>query len=298
MPLLFEGKPFSEYLHLLKEATPKGKNKLVTFTLMNRAPVKRITETGGTTLSSGGVCPISTSCIAKINGVKGTLTYYESSGKAQGKFGLEDNYEPKYIHFRSDEMMIDAEKQPEKLVYMLLNRYNKSNANTMDVTPLYEMLDVTDGKAKTVSAGELKFKALSLIEEAKEKNKAKIRAIYEILGGRDFIELRKAKDWDSIYAPIYALADSDPKRLIEYMDSASLDVGAQVRAAIEAEVLKEDTQGFYWGSNNKKIWSIPAGKGEEGFELFVDFLRNQDKSGVLKTVQKEMEVKDMIEMVT
>ncbi len=80
------------------------------------------------------------------------------------------------------------------------------------------------------------------------------------------------------------------------MESAALEVGAKMTQAIEQGIIKSDTQGFYWVQGGKKIWAIPAGKADEGFDLFVDFLRTQDKSGVLNQITKEMDLKEAVDI--
>jgi hypothetical protein len=293
MPLLFNGKPFENYQEIVKANTPRGKDKTVTFGLCNVQPFVRTTERGEPLMSRGGTTPLRTTCLATIDGITSELTYYESVGRVNGKSGLENNYEPKYIHFANHEIMLDAQKKMDKFAFLLLNRYNEAQSDKAGVTPLYRMVDVTDGHEKSVVSGKVKLEALNAVATAFEKNKPKIRAIYTLLGGKDYVELRNAKEWDTILAPLYNLADTNPKKLLEYMNSAALDVGAQVREGIDAAVIREDSLGFYWGTNNKKIWTCPSGKGEEAFDLFVSWLRTEDKSGVLKTILSELETKNL-----
>ena len=118
------------------------------------------------------------------------------------------------------------------------------------------------------------------------------KALYQNLGKTDYVELMEQKEYDAIKAPIFALCESDPEKIVEMLKSASLDVAATVSQALKVGIIKFDKIGYYWGKTGKKIWSIPSGKSEEeGFDLFVNFLRLEDKSAATyNQIKKETEV--------
>ena len=290
MPLLFNGKPLEEkeYQSLVKDLKPKGKNQTVTFVLKNAQPLLRFTERGEKLISNGGTRPLSTSCIAKIGGVDGELVYYESKGQIQGKGGMEVNYEPKYVYFTAHELIVNAEKNSSLFDYLCLNSENELRANDFGKYPSFKMVDTSEPMKRNVVTREEKLKAYDMVREAWDKNKPKFKALYQSLGKTDWVELSNIKDYDTIKAPVYDLCESDPKKVIRLLESASLDVGATVTQAMERGVLKADKLAYYWNKTGKKIWSIPGGKSEEeGFDLFVNFLRMEDKSGAFEQIKKE-----------
>ncbi len=290
MPLLFNGKPLEkkEYNSLVENLRPKGKNKAVTFVLSNAQPLLRFTERGEKLLEKGGTRPLSTSCIARIGGIDGELTYYESKTNIQSKNGTEANYEPKYLYFYQHEVTVNAEKNESLFDYLCLNSDNLLNAEKFGKYPIFKMVDTAEPGKRNVSKVNEKLKAYDMVREAWDKNKPKVKALYQNLGRTDWVELMDQKDYDAIKAPIFDLCESNPAKVINLLESASLDVAATVTQALERTVLKNDKIGYYWGKSGKKIWSIPGGKSEEeGFDLFVNFLRNEDRSGIFDQVKKE-----------
>lgn len=295
MPLLFNDKPVDDQTikALAKDFLPSGKDKTVVFTLCNAKVMTRRTERGEELIRRGGVRPISTGCLASINGVEGVLTYYTSKSPVKGKDGLSFEYEPKYFYFRDHEMNFNAEVDLPRLVFLTQNKLNEPNAKKAGITPLFRMMDVTAASKKTVSTVNIKLEAYDMVREALNKNKPKLRSLYQALGGNNYNELKAVNDWDSILAPIYAKCETEPAKVVEMLKSAALDTGAKITQAIELGILKSDTQGFYWTKGGKKIWAIPNGKADEGLDLFVNFLRNEDKSGVLAQVTKELELAEV-----
>lgn len=272
---------------------PQGKNKNVTFTLVNAPMMVRFTEKGERVLKLGGTKPMSTSQLAKINGVEGVLTYYTSKNYVQGKSGQEINYEPKYIYFRAGEMNVNAGVDLPLLGLMVKCKYKEDNAKEAGVVPVYRMMDISAVSTKKVSGINDKLRAYDLVRDALAKNKPKLRALYQNLGYTNFNELKAANAWDNILDPIYSICESNPARIIKLMEDASLDTGAKITQALELGILKADTQGYYWTKGGKKIWAIPAGKADDGFDMFVTWLRHEDKSGVLATVTKELEIREI-----
>ncbi len=296
MPLLFNDKPLGdkEILDVVSQKLPAGKNKMVTFTLINAPVMVRFTDKGEKLIRPGGTKPMSTSTLAKINGVEGVLTYYTSKNFIQVKGGAQEaNYEPKYKYFRAGEMNFNAEQDKPLFAFMLLDKRAEPNALEAGVTPVYRLMDTGAVSTKRMSGVNDKLKAYDLVREAFAKNKPKLRSLYQALGKTDYNDLKATQSWDSILDPIYAMCESNPKKIISLLESAALDTGAKVTQAVELNILKSDTQGYYWVKGGKKIWAIPAGKADEGLDLFVNFLRNEDKSGALAQVTKELELAEI-----
>lgn len=290
MPLLFNGKPLEKknYESLIDGKVPKGKDKTVTFVLCNAQPLLRFTERGERTYEKGGTRPLATSCIARIEGMDGELRYYESKNQVQGKNGIEDNYEPKYVDFIAHEMIINAETNESLFHFMLLHSENENNCEKFGKMPAYKMVDISAPMKRSVSLRDERLKAYDMVREAFEKNKPKIKALYQNLGKTDYVDLMEAKDYEAIKSPIYDLCESNPSKVIEMLNSASLDVGAVVTQAIERGVIKESSTSFDWTKTGRKIWSIPQGRNSDGFDLFVNFLKNEDKSGTLDQIKKDV----------
>lgn len=296
MPLLFNGEPLSKpkYDHLINKYAPKGKEKAVSFVLTNAQPLLRFTERGEKTMERGGTRPLSTSCIARIDGIDGELTYYESKGTVQGKDGkTEVNYEPKYVYFTAHEMTVDAGKNEALFAYLLLNAENERNAHVYGRMPSFKMVDTSEPLKRNVVRTNEKLEAYDLVREAWKSNKSKVKALYQNLGKTDYQELLDEKNYDAILAPIYSICESNPARIIELLNSASLDVGAVLTQALELGVIKEDKLAFYWADTGKRIWAIPAGR-DDGFELFVNYVRLEDKSGIFDRIKKDVALKSAV----
>jgi len=295
MPLLFNDKPLTddEIRTIIGDRMPHGKDKKVTFTLLNHKTMMRLTEKGERMLSDGGTRALTTSTIATINGMQGVLTYYETKTQVQVTGGgIAYEYMPKYFHFKKGVIDFDADKNVPKFAFLLAAKQFDKNAESHGAIPIYRLVDTSAHSKKKVSEADLMLKAYDLVREAYGKNKAKLRALYEYTGATNYNELKAANDFDSILAPLYNLAQTNPKKLIELMESAALDTGAKVTQAIETGILKSDAQGFYWVNGGKKIWACPQGRGHDALDLFVDYLRNQDKSGVLGQLTKELDKKE------
>lgn len=300
MPLTFNDKLVTDdqINTYIREKLPRNKDAIATFVLCNARPMERITEKGERVLFKGGTRAIQMSCIATIDGMQGQLVYWKTKGHIQVKGGgVIDNYEPKYQHFRNHEMNFNPHNDKPLFAFMLMNSRFKDNADKIGGVPEYQLVDTSVASTKKVSGTNAKLEAYDLVREAFDKNKAKIRSLYQSLGKTNFQELRAAQDWDSILEPIYSMCESNPKKIVELLKSAALEVGAKVMQAIESGVLKQDAQGFYWATGGKKIWTIPQGKGEEAFDLFVNFIRNEDKSGVIAQITKELDIVELTKTV-
>jgi hypothetical protein len=75
--------------------------------------------------------------------------------------------------------------------------------------------------------------------------------------------------------------------VLELIGSASLDVGAIISMALEYGVIKQEANAFYWVANKKKIWAYPQGRDDDAFDLFVNYLRLEDKSGTFDQIRKD-----------
>lgn len=300
MPLLFNDKPVDEATikSIIADRLPSGKDKTVVFTLCSPKIMIRRTEKGREHIRPGGVRPISTGTLATIGGVEGILTYYTFKNPIKTKDGIDFDYEPKYFYFRNHEMNFNAATDLPRLAFHLLDRRNEPNAKEAGRLPLYRMMDTGATSKKTVNAVTLKLEAYDLVREAFKSNKPKLKSLYQALGYSNFNELKAAQEWDSVLSPIYAKCESDPAKIVELMKNAALDTGAKITQATEIGILKADSQGYYWTKGGKKIFAIPAGRGEDGLDLFVNFLRNEDKSGVLALITKELDVAEVQAAIT
>ncbi len=294
MPLLFNGQPFSldEAKLILGDKYPKqlkGKEQFpVTFVLSNAKPLLRFTERGEKIIQNGGTKPIQTTCIARKNSSSdGELTYYESKGKVQGKGGLEDNYEPKFVYFEKHELSFDAKKNEALFCYLMLSSLNESNADTFGKKPLFRLLDTSSPLRKNLEMSETRLEAYDAVREAFEKNKPKFKALYQNFGYTDYASLKEIGELSLAKAKMFEHCEQEPKRVLELLSSASLDVGAIISMALEYGVIKQEANAFYWVANKKKIWAYPQGRDDDAFDLFVNYLRLEDKSGTFDQIRKD-----------
>jgi hypothetical protein len=152
----------------------------------------------------------------------------------------------------------------------------------------------------------LEVQAINKIDELKEKNKKHLAALYAAAGHSDWEELVGKditdKDWDSVLAPLYKMAELNPQKLLDMIADASLDIAAKVTQSLLVGVIKYEGGKFMWeddintDAKKRVICTAPAGKqdAESSQAWFVDWLKSEGSVIGEITVQlknKELEGK-------
>jgi hypothetical protein len=291
MPLKFNGKDLtaSDYSEVVRQNMPKGKNKLVTFVLNNARPFQVRDDKGNQSQRISGETSIhafdTVRTYLKEHGgeVEGVLQYYATSTKrATGRGDVIDNMEPAFLHFTDHKMTFDAEKNPTLFYFMLTHSTNVENSGKYGKVPEFKLVRPAEGAKKSVASIDLEFEAISKVKELQKNNKKQLRAFYEALGGNDFDDKKDAGDWESILEPLYAKCKSDPKKALEMMDDAGLNIAAKVVKALALGIIKQDGGNIVWGDHiqpemkKRKITGIPKMRATDWQEWFTnDFLRSE-----------------------
>lgn len=299
MGLKFNGQEVSAkvYKSKIEDNMPRGKNKRVTFVLCNARPYMRLSEMGPSNVIGGEyslpMFDTVTLDLGDGNGpTEGLLQYYKSAQKKAFPNGvISEVMEPYYNHFLKHVIHVDPVKNPTLFFFMLVHSENEDNTGKTGKPPVFRMVRPSEANKKSVVDIDLKIEALTKLKEIKNSNKKQLRAFYEATGTRQAphndwdekvgIEI-KDKEWDDILAPLYAMCESDPKKALELMNDAALDIAAKVQNAIEKGVIKADGNSIFWGDHIKtdlkkrKIANIPKGKGDVWQEWFANtFLRSE-----------------------
>ncbi len=92
----------------------------------------------------------------------------------------------------------------------------------------------------------------------------------------------------------------DPQKVLDDMRSSSIEIRSVLADAIEYGVIKHDAPHFKWTElkgkrvvNNGIICSVAVG--QEPIDYFVNFMREQDNSGVYQQIKKDLEAKKIAE---
>jgi len=282
MPLKLNNEEFTEYMAFVKDKMPRGKDKVVTFCLSNVEPYQVMGKFGMMS-KIAGEHSIRTSDTVVINNIEGVLTYYNKSVKQPGRRGVEERLDPDFLHFINHKLQVNTATDPALFYYLLKHSENAENAINQGKTPLFHQMKPEAAAQKTVSEKALEVKAINKIDELKEKNKKQLRYLYEAYGHsnwEDLITSRKEheQDWESVLSPLYIAASANPKKMLDTISDAALDVAAKVTQALANGILKYEAGKFIWGREGHKkpnICTVPAGKtdNDDAVEWFVGYLR-------------------------
>ena len=286
MPLKVNGQDFKEIEKFIAQYMPQGKNKSVTFVLCNAQPYQ-VLGSKGMMSKIGGEYSIPTSDTVMIDGRECILQYYKTSKKAMGKHGVEEMLEPSYIHLMKHKLIFDAGKNQSLFYFMLKNSKNEANAINTGEVPVFRFLQPAESAVKTVKNKSLEVRAINEIDKLRETNKKHLKALYEAAGYSDFDDLVGRditdKDWDSVLAPLYKLAEVNPQKMMDMINDASLDIAAKVTQALTQGVIKYEGNKFIWeddvnvSEKKRTICSVPAGKqdNESAAEWFGEWLKSE-----------------------
>ncbi len=292
MPLKFNGVelPREYYLTKVNANMPRGKNKRVTFTLLNVQPYKVIGENGTNFIKGGEVSiPSYDTTVVELDKgpEEGILQYYETNRKIPGRSGVTEIMEPNYIHIQKHTITVDAKKNETLFFYLLSHSEFEDNCQGTGKVPLFKMEKPLEANKKSMSTIDTEIEALTKLKGLKDSNKPQLRALYESYGFSDWEEkVGKSvqthdKDWDGIYVPLFERAKKNPQAILDKMNDAGLDLNAKVMQCLNLGIIKKEANVIMWGDQVKgdikkrKITNIPTGKGEDWVEWFCsNFLRS------------------------
>lgn len=312
MPLLFNDQQLTGYEKYVKDLEPRGKDKELTFQLTNAQPF-RVLGSKGWQHKSGGekriyafdtvTLPEYTDAQGKVHkNVTGVLQYYATKQSVPGRNGgIVDNLEPKYIVFDNHVRRVNAVTQKDLLFFMQMHSENKGNAAWSNKKPKFHLVEQNVGNAQKVSTTNEKILAFNKIAELKEKQPSRLRQVYEACGHSDW-EIHIPKDkrlnehWDNILAPLYNIAESTPRKILDLINDTDLDIHAKITIALEAGLITYTAGAFAWGeqvkadAKSRKIAKAPAGKQDDDTARawFANWLKG-DGSGVMEELNIELD---------
>lgn len=298
MPILWNDKILTqeEISKHIDAHIPQGKNKLVTFTYLNAQPFRAIGK-GKTLQKMGSEKQLPAFNRTIIEGLgEGVMRYYSTVSDVPSKHGgYTKNFEPNYITFYAHNRVFDCKTNPALFFFLVFHSRNIANADRTGEVPEFQFIKPTEVSKNKVASIKVKSEAFAKLEELKAKNKGQLRAFYESLGNTDYEDKVDTKDWDGIMAPLYELCEQDPKRALDKMNDAGLDIISKVVIAAEKKIIYQDGKSIYWGNDFKtdlkkrKITDIPKGKSGEWMEWFAtNFLRSE--VDVAQEIHTELEV--------
>lgn len=289
----------------VRENLPRGKDKTVSFAIVNARPYRRMSDKG-IQYQLGGEESIYAFDSVNIEiktetGVRpqeGVLQYYRTANKRQVGASFHEMLEPTYLHFLKHTLSFDASKDPSLFYYLLVHSEAQENVGATGKVAKFKFLKPAEGARKTVASIDLEIDALNTLKSLRESNKKQLRNLYETTGGQDWDEKTGPKatdaDWDEIMAPMYEFCRKNPAKALEYMNDAALEIGAKVQKAVTAGLIKVQGDMIYWGDQvegdpkTKKIARIPKGKVETWQEWFTaSFLRSEP--GVMSEINSALE---------
>jgi hypothetical protein len=282
-----------QYMPKVRENLPRGKDKTVTFSIVNARPYRRLSDRG-ITYQLGGEESIYAFDSVNIEiktdtGVRpqeGVLQYYKTANKRQVGNSFQEILEPTYLHFIKHSITFDASKDPSLFYYLLVHSEMQENVGTTGKVAKFKFMRPAESARKTVADIDLEIEALNSLKGLRQSNKKQLRNFYETIGGQDWEEKTGPKateeDWSEIMAPLYDFCKKSPAKALEYMNDAALEIGAKVQKAVSSGLIKVEGDTIYWGDQvpgdpkTKKIARIPKGKVDSWQEWFgANYLRSE-----------------------
>lgn len=315
--LRFNGKevPAEIIETITKPFMPKGKSKTVNFQRLNARPYEVISNKGKKLTKSGSekqiltystvVMPTYTDKLAKYNeefSGEGVLQYYKSkSVRMQGRERVEELV-PTHLTFARHILLFDAAKDLSLFAFMLLRPDNERNKEWATIKPTYKLMESSTDNKKKVEATNKMTEALNKLASLKDKNSKLLRQVYEANGFTDWEDHvpanGKEADFNSVLAPLYQIAMSNPGKILDMIVDESLDITATIEVVLQNGVLEFGSGTFYWGikikpgieADKRKIVKAPAGRTatEDAKSWFANWLRGN--GDVMDEIQTELNI--------
>jgi hypothetical protein len=298
MPLLFNGKPLTGYEEQVNHLVPRGKDKEVTFKLLNAEPYRVLGQYGFKYKAGGekAILAFDTVTLSEYKDehgkthkdVTGVLQYYVSNQKVPGRNGIAENLEPKYVVFERHVKRVNTQTQKDLLFFLMKHSENKDSNKWSGKVPKFELVPQGAGHASKVANTNAKLTALNKLAELMENQPSRLRLVYEACGHSDWDihmpkDSRLEKDKDSILGPLYTIAENDPAKILALINDTDLDIHAKITVALEAKVITYAAGTFSWGEqvkaepNKRQIVKAPKGKQDDDVARawFADWLKGE-----------------------
>lgn len=300
MPIKLDGQDWKGYEDYtpLNAIIPKGRDKRVTFAWINQQPYHVITD-HGPKAKVGGEVSIKATCSTRIpiNGQMQdvVLTYYKSSDVNFVNGNRVETLKPDRISFPKKKITVDAVRERDLLFFLYMHSASENADVQSNTPPKFRVVKTKNESAPKVQNTNERVKALQAIADLKDKNKAKLRQLYESCGFTDWDDLagkgisEADKDYDTILARLYERAERKPKEILEKIEDALLNVAAKVTIALSNKVIEYKAGAFVWGENcgneaiqGANIRKIPKSHQENtdaAIKSLVEWLKT-DKDGI------------------
>ncbi len=303
----------------VRDLVPRGKNKTVIFQWLNYQPYQVLGKKGMQTppMSKGGersIVAFDTVTLenwkdksgATYENIEGVLQYYETAQKfPNGREAMA----PDRVYFLRGATAMDAEKDWAKFFFFLVHSRNVRSSAWSRKKPDFKLVEVKDVKKKQTAAVSLYVKAIQAIDDSVRSPKL-FKNLYEACNFTDwdmYVSANHKPDYESLKAPLYALAQQNPQGMLDKINDASLDISAKVTQALEAKVLKYEAGKWFWGdntktgqtmanANDKLIANTPKGKTanmEIAKAWFVEWLKGEPET--MSELNVEMDLAPAVE---
>jgi len=146
---------------------------------------------------------------------------------------------------------------------------------------LWEELDYVQEAVDDIDQIELELEALKLVQELEIEH---LEAILRTEVGSEVTKMSSKE----IKRDCYLFAKNEPKLFIEIANDEDIKLRNLANRSVEAGIVKltDDSTVFKWGSNSKKIMTVPFD--EHPYTAFARFLKTDEGVDVMKAITKKL----------
>lgn len=292
MPLLIDGqKPKEIFLPL---ELPKN----VVFELLPQSTGRRILEGGKIKPTNSEFMIPMRYTVGDPNTGNTNEVIYSGSKPIQYEAGhVKSSFEPEPFVISGD--VVKDKKKDAEFIYAMINSiYCADNPryknHTDDLKPIFRVKNLAKtSKDENLKAAKL-AEALGLITNPEKVDDAKVGRLYKAAAYADAHILIENQEFDNMRNKLIKLAQNDVEKFFAIYEDGLADVRIKLQDALDKGVISYSDKGFVWGktSEAKKdnmIFKIPKGKEfKEAVELFINFLKLKDESGVYDEIKREL----------
>jgi len=213
---------------------------------------------------------------------------------------IKSNFEPEPFAINGD--FVRDRKKDAELIYALINspfcadnpRF-KGTRHESELRPIFRIKNLKqESTMRNLDYAKI-ASALAQITDKVKVSDAKIAKLYKAGGYKDAEILIENGDYETMRLRLSELATSDVNKFFEIFDDGLTDTRVVIQDAYDKGVVSLTDKGFVWGEKVKNvkpsqlICSIPKGKSQkEAVELFINFLRIKDTTGVYDQMKEEL----------
>lgn len=281
---------------------PETLGKTVIIELVDSAKGHRRTANGMVKTNSTYLIPMKYNVVDPQTGVTTEIVF---SGNRPIPFEgghVKAGYDPEAFSISGD-IVFNKKKDAEK-IYALIHsihcadnpKYSEEFAT--ELKPIYRIKNLkNESKAKNANASRVS-EALLIITNREKITDSKIAKLYKAGGFSDAELLIGNEEFENMRATLTDIAMKEPDKFFKIFEDGLSDTRVTIHDAITHGIINYvDGKGFTWGKtinahNKPLICSIPRGKElKEAVEIFINFLKLKDDTGVFEELKKELDEK-------